>query len=100
MTLKRLPAFSSEAEEAAWWYENREKHDEEFAKAFEEGRVQRGGIVQRLAAARKAATLTLAAEDALKAVILAEKKGIEVQTYLNDLIHEALVKELELNTAA
>lgn len=98
MTLKRLPAFASEAEEAAWWYENREKHDEDFAKAFEEGRVRRGGVVQRLEAARKAATLTLPAEDALTAVMLAEKKGIEVQVYLNELIHEALIKEV--NAAA
>jgi hypothetical protein len=94
MTLKRLPSFASEEEEANWWYENREKHDEEFARAFDEGRVKRGGAVQRLAAAQKAANLTLATEDAMLAVVVAEEKGVEVQTYLKRLIHEALLKEV------
>ncbi len=34
---KKLPAFSSEASEAAWWFENSDKHDEEFFQ-----RVRRG----------------------------------------------------------
>jgi hypothetical protein len=33
-------AFASEAEEAAWWYENSKSHDKEFAVAAENGEAQ------------------------------------------------------------
>ena len=36
---KQLPNFANEAEEAAWWYENREELGEEFVQAMREGRV-------------------------------------------------------------
>ena len=35
-----VPAFASEAEEAAWWYENRKSHDKEFTAAVESGEAQ------------------------------------------------------------
>ncbi len=94
MTLRRLPAFASEEEEANWWYDNREKHDEEFAKAFDEGRVKRGSISQRIEAAKKATAISLNAEDALKAVLIAQEKGMDVQAYLSALIHTALKSDL------
>src|ERR1017187_4961741 len=37
---RAVPAFASEAEEAAWWYENRKSHDKEFAAAVENGEAQ------------------------------------------------------------
>ena len=37
---RKVPAFASEAEEAAWWYENRKSHDREFAAAVEHGETQ------------------------------------------------------------
>jgi len=94
MTIRRLPAFASEEEEAKWWYDNREEHAEEFAKAMAEGRVKRGGLVQRIAEAKTSTAISLCAEDALKAVRIAEEKGLDVQAYLADLIHQALKNDL------
>ena len=37
---RKVPAFASEAEEAAWWYENRKSHDREFAAAVVHGETQ------------------------------------------------------------
>ena len=37
---RKVPAFASEAEEAAWWFENRKSHDREFAAAVENGEAQ------------------------------------------------------------
>jgi hypothetical protein len=95
MSTRDLPTFSSEAEEAAWWYDNREKHDAEFAQAFAEGRVRRGSVAQRLAAAKQVAMVKLAEQDALAAAVLAEKQGVEVQTYLSELLHTAIKREME-----
>ncbi len=92
---RNLPAFANETEEANWWYENREKHAEEFAEAARQGLVRRGGIVRRMAEAEAARNLTLSQGDAMKAVLLAQEKGVEVQTYLTELIHKTLVQELE-----
>ena len=94
MTLRQLPAFASEEEEANWWFENREQHAEDFVKAFAEGRVKVGRIADRIAAAKQATAITLCAEDALKAVRIADEKKIDVQTYLAELIHDALKADL------
>ena len=37
---RTIPAFASEAEEAAWWYQNRKSHDREFAAAVENGETR------------------------------------------------------------
>jgi hypothetical protein len=37
-----IPNFSSEAEEAEWWYANREWLTQEFLQAAKEGRLKRG----------------------------------------------------------
>lgn len=95
MTTRSLPAFASEAEEASWWYDNREQLDEEFESAFKEGRVRRGGSAQRLAQAEGLQSVTLAPGDAMKAASLAEKKGVEVQAYLSELVHQAIQQEME-----
>jgi hypothetical protein len=93
--MRHLPKFENETEEAEWWYNNREKHAQEFLTAFAEGRLKRGGIARRLAEAEKAKNLVLGTDDAMKAAILAEEKGVEVQTYLSELVHNALQKEIE-----
>ena len=95
MTLRRLPAFANEEEEANWWYDNREKHAEEFIQAFAEGRVKPGGVARRIAEAQKVVDLKLKLGDAMKAVLIADEKGVEVQTYLADLIHSALQRDLD-----
>ena len=35
-----IPVFATEAEEADWWYDNRELVEDEFHVAFAEGRVK------------------------------------------------------------
>ena len=40
----KFPKFANEAEEAKWWYDNREAVSDEFQKAAREGRLKRGGI--------------------------------------------------------
>ena len=37
METRKIPIFSTEREEAAWWDENRAKLDLDFAKAAKEG---------------------------------------------------------------
>ena len=50
MTEKRhLPAFKSEAEEARWWFENREARDEEVAQAIRNGRTGKNSLSSRAA---------------------------------------------------
>jgi hypothetical protein len=88
-----LPAFQSEAEEADWWFENREQHAEAFVQAMAEGRVKRTNLAQRVARARGVPVIDMEAEDISKAQELAQKKGMEVASYLSLLVHEALERE-------
>ena len=91
------PNFSSEAEEAQWWYD----HREEVTKAFEEAAARgelRTGSVAKLA--RQAATgitptttIRLDPQDICRARALAARRGVRYQTYLKMLIHEALATE-------
>jgi hypothetical protein len=98
MALK-IPKFANEAEEAKWWYDNREKLSAEFHAASKEGRLRRGGV-QRLLAERGIAfqepgptpttTIRLDPEDIAKAREQAASRGLRYQTYLKMIIHEAL----------
>ncbi len=91
-----VPKFANEAEEADWWYANRERHADEFAAAAQEGRVRRGsGIVQYLAQLQKAETLLPNREDAVRLTKLAFKKGVDVEAYLQELVHRAIMQELD-----
>jgi hypothetical protein len=95
----KVPKFESEAEEAKWWYENREKVSAEFEKAAKEGRIGRGGV-RRLLAERgipfqepgptPTTTIRLDPEDIAKAREQAAERGLRYQTYLKMLIREAL----------
>lgn len=42
MTDLKMPRFESEAEEAQWWYDNREAVSQEILKAAREGRLGEG----------------------------------------------------------
>ena len=96
MALK-IPKFTTEAEEAKWWYDNRELLSEEFRQAAKEGRVRRGGVA-RLLAERETSksqptpttTIRLDPEDIAKARVQAAERGLRYQTYLKMIIHEAL----------
>jgi hypothetical protein len=95
----KVPKFESEAEEAKWWYENRDKVSAEFQRAAKEGRLGRGGV-KRLLAERgiplqepgptPTTTIRLDPEDIAKAREQAAERGLRYQTYLKMLIREAL----------
>ncbi len=91
---KELPAFESEAEEAQWWFDNREAVGEEFVRAIQEGRATRGAMMRR--GLVRTPSIEIDPEDFSQAQALAEKKGIRYQTYLRILIHEALEREAKL----
>jgi predicted nucleic acid-binding Zn ribbon protein len=91
---RELPAFANEAEEAQWWYDNREKHAEEFVQAMKDGRVTRGAMVRR--GLVRTPTVMIPAADFADAQALAEKKGMSHGTYIQGLVHEALQREKQL----
>ena len=99
----KVPAFASEAEEAKWWYDNRDLISEEFQKAAKEGRLGRGGVRRLFAekgipfpeppkapAPTPTTTIRLDLDDIAKARVQAAERGLRYQTYLKMIIHEAL----------
>jgi predicted DNA binding CopG/RHH family protein len=95
---RAVPAFASEGEEAAWWYENRKFHDREFAAAVENGEAQvlTGEKLRKRIAAAKAKvpgrviSLRVPEADLAMARKQAEQKGLPYQTYIKSLLHEML----------
>jgi hypothetical protein len=93
----KMPKFENEKEEAEWWAANPEFALRVLQRAKEEGRLGNGSVARRMAAldAAKEAALKLDATDITLASRLAERKGIEREAYLKELVHAALVKEAE-----
>ena len=75
MTNLKIPKFASEAEEAKWWYDNREILSEEFQKAAKEGRLRRGGVARLLAE---------------RCIPFPQPQALSTTTHLNPEDHEAL----------
>ena len=53
-----IPAFATEAEEAEWWYKNRNIHGKQLLAAVKSGEAQvltKGKLRERIAASRKTA---------------------------------------------
>ena len=93
-----IPAFSTEAEEAAWWDSHQELIAERFPRAATAGELGRGRVARRAAAreestAPAALTLQVAEDDASRARTLASRRGLGYQTYLRMLIHEGLERD-------
>jgi len=56
-TKRIVPAFATEAEEAEWWYKNRNAHGKELLAAVKSGEAQvltKEKLLARIAASRKA----------------------------------------------
>jgi|ERR1035438_4087705 predicted DNA binding CopG/RHH family protein len=95
---RTVPAFASEAEEAAWWYENRKTHDLEFVGAVEKGEAQvltGERLRKRIEAAKVKApghviSLRVPETDLAMARKQAEQKGLPYQTYIKSILHETL----------
>ena len=87
-----IPVFTSEAEEAKWWFDNQDLLAERFEKAAAEGTLRRGTAMAR-AGALPTTTIRLDPADISRARVQAEKRGLKYQTYLKMLVHEALQRE-------
>jgi len=94
-----IPKFASEAEEAKWWFDNREELDKDFARAFAEGRLRRR-TEPRPSAPVPTTTIRLDPADIELARQQAEKRGLKYQTYLKMVIHEALLKEADASKSS
>jgi len=104
-TKRIVPAFATEAEEAAWWYENRNQHGEELLAAVKSGEAQvltKAKLQKRIAASKKAASpvvaLRIPAADLALARKQAEHKGLPYQTYIKSLLHETLTEREKRKT--
>jgi predicted DNA binding CopG/RHH family protein len=92
-----IPAFATEAEEAEWWYRNRNVHGRQLLTAAKEGKANvltKQALRQRIAASRKRAapivSLRIPENDLALARKQAERKGLPYQTYIKSLLHETL----------
>jgi predicted DNA binding CopG/RHH family protein len=93
-----IPAFASEAEEAEWWYKNRDIHGEQLLAAVKNGEAQvltKEKLRERLAASKKTpapvVALRIPEADLALARKQAEQKGLPYQTYIKSLLHETLI---------
>lgn len=93
-----IPTFRSEAEEAQWWYDNREHHAQDLAEAVDRGEAQRVTqelLLERIEASKQLVPIHIRvpASDLQLARQLAEQKGLPYQTYIKSLLHQALERE-------
>ena len=89
-----VPKFKTEAEEAQWWYNNREKVEDALMHAMDNGTIRRG-TPQRLTSEARACrnvTIRMVEADLDLARKQAEEKGLPYQTYIKSVLHEALTK--------
>lgn len=94
MSEKIQLTFKDEHEEAQWWYDHREERDTAMAAAIADGTARLVTPADRLA--RMNATIRLDLEDAKTASELAQRRGLELQAYLKQIVHDALERERSL----
>ncbi len=94
-----MPAFATEAEEAKWWYKNRNVHGKQLLAAVKNGEAQlltKDKLRERIAASKKTpapvVALRIPAADLALARRQAEQKGLPYQTYIKSLLHETLTE--------
>lgn len=99
MKKRTVPAFAGEAEEAAWWYKNRNTHGTQLEAAVKNGEAQRltkQKLLDRIAASRKTpaqvVALRIPQADLALARKQAEEKGLPYQTYIKSLLHQTLTE--------
>jgi hypothetical protein len=96
MNQKPIPQFTTEAEEARWWYEQRHDLAEKAEGALARGELKIRRLPPSPAAAigpAKNITIRVPDQDLVRARSLAAKRGLRYQTYLKMLLHEALDAE-------
>ena len=94
-----IPPFANEADEAEWWYKNRNSHGKQFLAAAKSGEAQvltTKRLRERIAASKKNAapvvSLRIPEADLALARNQAERKGLPYQTYIKSLLHETLME--------
>lgn len=94
-----VPAFTTEAEEAQWWYQNRNVHGKQLLAAVKTGEAKiltKEELRRRIEASKKTpapvVALRIPAADLALARKQAEQKGLPYQTYIKSLLHETLAK--------
>ena len=87
-----MPKFATEAEEAEWWNQHLDEAGENLLEAMRDGTVHRGGPVAVLRERREkaAVSISLSKADIRMAQTRAAEKGVEVESYIADLVHGAL----------
>jgi hypothetical protein len=98
-TKRIVPTFATEAEEADWWYKNRNTHGKQLLEAVKKGEAQvltREKLLARLAGSKKVpapvVALRIPVADLALARKQAEQKGLPYQTYIKSLLHETLAE--------
>ena len=98
-TKRIVPTFATEAEEADWWYKNRNIHDKQLLAAVKSGEAQiltKEKLLARITASKKrpapVVALRIPAADLALARKQAEEKGLPYQTYIKSLLHETLTQ--------
>ncbi|HXB67937.1 MAG TPA: hypothetical protein VNY05_06825 [Candidatus Acidoferrales bacterium] len=99
-TKRIVPKFATEAEEADWWYKNREVHGKELLAAVRSGEAQiltREKLLARIQASKakepaRVISLRVSAADLAMARRQAEQKGLPYQTFIKSLLHETLAE--------
>ena len=84
-----IPAFASEAEEAAWW----DAHRDETAIWMREAIEQRRTTTLADVLAKSRSTTSFDPVDLERARVLAEKQGVAYSSYVRRLLHEAIERE-------
>ena len=94
-----VPTFASEAEEATWWYKNRNVHGAQLLAVVKTGEAQlltKEKLLERIAASRKTpapvVSLRIPQADLALARKQAGEKGLPYQTYIKSLLHETLAE--------
>jgi hypothetical protein len=98
-----IPRFENEEQEAQWWYDHREELDDDFLQAMRDGRAKLASETEHGRRVMRAARRACAAAEAAKAFIacaseqdrdrfhqLAVKAGLDDQTYIQQVLLNAL----------
>lgn len=98
MIQKPIPKFGSEEEEANWWDDHSDEHDEWMLEAIRAGETTTLDAVLKRARERSGIALgavSIDPGDLVRARSIAAKKGVAFEAYLKTIVHEALNREEE-----
>ena len=88
-----MPKFATEAQAAEWWDQHTDEAGENLLEAMRDGTVHRGGPAAILRERREkaAVSISLSKADIRMAQTRAAEKGVDLESYIADLVHGALL---------